>query len=291
MKALAGKVAVVTGAASGIGRALADRFAAEGMKVVLADVDEAALRTAVADLEATGASAIGVRTDVRYEEQLQNLATRTMSAFGGVHILCNNAGVDSGGRISDIPASAWEWVLDVNLMGVIHGCHVFLPLLRQQDEAHIVNTGSGASFSAMLPTAAPYITSKFAVLGYSESLELELRSHGEPIGVSLVAPGPTKTRMPEAERNIPDDVSRADVDTERTQVIDLIKSVTAQIGQDPARVAELVLDAILENRFFVLTHPDDPIAAVKTRLEWMAGGPAPVPLRLDERFTATPPAA
>src|SRR6185369_5791703 len=134
---------------------------------------------------ATGAEAIGVRVDVRFEQDVQRLADRTIEAFGAVHVLCNNAGVETGGAFADIPVNSWQWVLDVNLWGVIHGCRIFLPLIRRSGEGHIVNTGSGASFNASLPTFAPYITSKFAVLGLSESLDMELRANGEDIRVSL----------------------------------------------------------------------------------------------------------
>jgi NAD(P)-dependent dehydrogenase (short-subunit alcohol dehydrogenase family) len=286
MQDLDDKVAVVTGAASGIGRALAERFAAEGMRLVLADVEDVPLQDAVDALRSTGAEAVGVVTDVRFEEEVQRLADRALEAFGAVHVVCNNAGVETGGRFAEIPASSWKWVLDVNLWGVIHGCKIFLPILRRQGEGHIVNTGSGASFATGLPTFAPYIAAKFAVLGLSESLEQELRSAGERIGVSLLAPGPVKTRMPDSERNRPQEVPGTEGDPLRADVVGLIRRVTEQVGMEPAVVAGMVLDAIRENRFFVLTHPEDPIGAVRTRLAWMEGGPPPAPLGLDDRYTS-----
>jgi NAD(P)-dependent dehydrogenase (short-subunit alcohol dehydrogenase family) len=284
MRDLAGRVAVVTGAASGMGRAFADRFAAAGMEVALADVEAAPLNAAVEQIRATGADAIGVRTDVRHAADVQRLADRTVEAFGAVHIVCNNAGVEFGAPFAEIPESAWQWVLDVNLMGVVHGCRIFLPLIRQAGEGHIVNTGSGSSFSAVLPTFAPYITSKFAVLGLSESLDMELRGNGEDIGVSLLAPGPIRTRMSQAERNRPDEVPASAPGSDHRQVLEMIDKVTGEVGMDPPEVAELVVDAIRTRRFYVLTHPDDPIAAVRARLAAMEGGPPLEPLTPAQRF-------
>src|SRR5579885_1075716 len=156
-----GRVAVVTGAASGIGRALAERFAAEGMRVVLADVEREPLERAVDELRDAGAAVLGVPTDVSRAEDVQALADATIEHFGAVHVLCNNSGVETGAMFAEIPVRAWEWVLGVNLWGVLHGCRVFLPLIREQGEGHIVNTASLAAFATGLPTFAPYVTSKF----------------------------------------------------------------------------------------------------------------------------------
>jgi NAD(P)-dependent dehydrogenase (short-subunit alcohol dehydrogenase family) len=145
MKDLVGKVAVVTGGASGIGRAMAERFLAEGMKVVLADVEDDALASAVATLSSDGAPVVGQRTDVSDVASLERLAERTVEEFGRVDVLCNNAGVDTGGSFLGIAESGWRWVMDVNFYGVLNGCRIFLPLWAQQEEAHIVNTGSVAS--------------------------------------------------------------------------------------------------------------------------------------------------
>ncbi|GAA4543909.1 SDR family NAD(P)-dependent oxidoreductase [Pseudonocardia xishanensis] len=279
MKSLRDKVAVVTGAASGVGLGLAERFAAEGMKVVLADVEEIPLKAAVERLRAGGAEVLGVRTDVRHESEMQALADATLDAFGGVHLLCNNAGVETGGTFAEIPAESWRWVLDVNLWGVLHGCRIFLPLLRRQVEAHIVNTGSGASFSASLPTFAPYITSKFAVLGLSESLDMELRAAGDPVRVSFLAPI-ARTRMSESERNRPAGVPSTEQDAARTRILDTIRAVSDQVGLDPADVAGLVVDAVREERFFVVVQPEDSVRALRERIAWLEGGPAAEQLRL-----------
>ncbi|WP_181784818.1 SDR family NAD(P)-dependent oxidoreductase [Pseudonocardia pini] len=279
MKSLSGRVAVVTGAASGVGRGLVDRFAAEGMKVVLADVEEGPLAAAVDEVRAGGAEAIGVRTDVRHEAEVQHLAERTLEAFGAVHVLCNNAGVETGARFADIPTASWQWVLDVNVWGVIHGCRTFLPLMRQQGEGHIVNTGSGASFSASLPTFAPYITSKFAVLGLSESLDMELRAGGEDIHVSLLAPI-ARTRMTESERNRPRGVAATDADPDRVKVLDAIRAGNEVMAIEIPEIAGMVVDAILAERFYVVVGAEHTVTALEERIAWIRGGPAAEQLAL-----------
>jgi NAD(P)-dependent dehydrogenase (short-subunit alcohol dehydrogenase family) len=277
MDTFSGKVAVVTGAASGIGRALADRFASEGMAVVLADVEQGPLQAAVEQIVSNGGRAIGVRTDVRYEEQVQALADQTIDAFGVAHILCNNAGVAAGAPFADIPMSAWKWVIDVNLYGVIHGCRIFLPLMRQQGEGWIVNTGSSTSFDASAPTFAPYSASKFAVLGLTENLDLELRASEENIGISLLAPGPVRTQMVDSERNRPSEVPATEPGTARATILDNIRSHTEAYGLEPAAVAEMVIDGIRRRQFFILTDPEPALAAVGGRLDRMTGGEAPAP--------------
>lgn len=271
-----GKAAVVTGGASGIGYALAERFLAEGMRVAIADVDQAALDSAVAAL-ADGrdpGSVIGVRTDVRNEADVERLAQATLAAFGRVDVVCNNAGVESGGSFLSIPEQAWRWVMDVNFFGVLNGCRVFLPLLQENGGGHIVNTASVAAFNSGTATMTPYCASKFAVLGMSESLEVELRTAGSPVGVSLLAPGPVKTRMVDAERNRPDDVPLAR-EAERVMVMERLAAATAEAGLDPADVAGSVLEAIRTNTFFVLTHPQMATAGVQRRLDWMTTGTPP----------------
>jgi len=275
MEHFEGRVAVVTGAASGIGKALAERFAAEGMKVVLADVEAEPLDAAVEAIRSSGADVLGVRTDVSSAEQVQALADATLARFGAVHILCNNAGVETGAAFADIPQRAWEWVLGVNLWGMLHGCRVFLPLIREQDEGHVVNTASLAAFATGLPTFAPYTTSKFAILAASECLALELLAGGEEIGVSVLCPGVVNTRMCEAERNRPADVPSSESDPTHESILGQLRSLAASSGLDPAEVAGMVLEAIRERRFFVLTHPDEAFAAVERRLEWMRTGVPP----------------
>ena len=275
MEQFEGRVAVVTGAASGIGKALAERFAAEGMKVVLADVEPEPLDDAVETIRSTGADVLGVRTDVSSADQLQALADATLERFGAVHVLCNNAGVETGAAFADIAPSAWEWVLGVNLWGMLHGCRIFLPLIREQGEGHVVNTASLAAFATGLPTFAPYTTSKFAILAASECLALELLAGGEEIGVSVLCPGVVNTRMCEAERNRPADVPSSEGDPMHESILAQLRRLAASTGMDPADVAEMVVDAIRERRFFVLTHPDEAFAAVQRRLEWMRTGIPP----------------
>ncbi|WP_082833263.1 SDR family NAD(P)-dependent oxidoreductase [Rhodococcus sp. LB1] len=275
MVELEGKVAVVTGGASGIGFAMAERFAGEGVKVVLADIEEGSLDIAVSALSASGADAIGVQTDVSDPESVHNLALRTIDEFAGVHILCNNAGVDSGALFSDIPLRTWQWVMDVNFYGVLHGCREFLPLLRQQPEAHIVNTCSVAAFATGAATMSPYVASKFAVLGMSENLEIELRTAGESIGVSVLCPGPVKTRMTESERNRPSGVVSTLADPVRRSSVERLADTTAASGLEPGHVAEMVVDAIRTNRFFILPHPDMALKGVERRIAWMRDGTAP----------------
>jgi NAD(P)-dependent dehydrogenase (short-subunit alcohol dehydrogenase family) len=204
MKEFKDKVAVITGAASGIGRALAERCAHEGMKVVLADVDVDALATTVAALKATGAPVLAVVTDVSKAQDVDALAQRTLAAFGAVHLLCNNAGVWAGISAWDSSLADWEWVLGVNLWGVIHGIHTFVPLmLAQGTPGHIVNT---ASMAGLLTGRGPavYRVSKHAVVALSEMLYHQLAHRGANVKVSVLCPGGVDTQIIDAARNRPE---------------------------------------------------------------------------------------
>lgn len=269
MKSLVGRTAVITGAASGIGQATAVRLASEGMQVVLADVDATALDAVAAEI---GSQAMAVVTDVSDQAAVEALAERAVARFGAVHVLCNIAGVESGGRFSDIPAPTWRWVLDVNVMGVVHCCAAFLPILREQDEAHIINASSIAAFSARTPTFAPYIASKSAVLGLTESLAIEEHAAGSSVTVSALVPGPTRTRMVDAERNRPEEVPATADDVDRSAVADALRETIDETGMDPAMTAEHIVHAIRDGRFYILTHPELAFAGLAARDAWMRGG-------------------
>ena len=201
MKLEAGKVAVVTGAASGIGFALAERFATAGMNVVLADVDEAGLAAAAERIGARGVDTITVRTDVSDEASVQALAAATVERFGTAHVVCNNAGVMSSADAWFGPISAWTWLLGVNLWGVIHGVRAFLPMFVAQGEGHIVNT---ASIAGLLPGfGAAYDATKHAVVAITDDLYTSMKQAGMPIGVSVLCPGWVRTNILDAERNWP----------------------------------------------------------------------------------------
>lgn len=248
-----GKVAVVTGAASGIGRALAERFVEEGMKVVLADVEEGALRETMQQLEQRGAEVLARRTDVSRADELTALAQATLERFGGVHVVCNNAGVFAGGLCWEAPESDWEWVLGVNTLGVLHGIRAFVPILLEQDEpAHVVNTVSMAGLTT-LPFSGPYCVSKQAALGLSETLYHELRLRQAPVGVSALCPELIRTGIGRSDRNRPAHLKRPEVaaSPERDLVESAIQTSTAG-GLDPARMADRVVTGIREDRFYLL---------------------------------------
>ena len=256
MRELSGKTAVVTGAASGIGRALAERSAAAGMNVALADVEADRLRDAVKAVEATGARAIGVVTDVTRPDALRELANRTLDAFGSVHLLCNNAGVfAAGGTIWDTPVADFEWQFAVNTMGIVHGIRTFVPILLEQgQEAHVLNTASMAAVTTS-PLSAAYFASKHAALSLSETLYHELVQRGAPIGVSVLCPELVDTRIGFAERNRPEIFARKDDGEdhpERELVTQAIQTFTGT-GAPPTLLADRALAAVRENRFYVLS--------------------------------------
>lgn len=263
MEDLEGKVAVVTGAASGIGRALADRWAADGMKVVLADVEPGPLDAARDELDASGADVLAVPTDVSDAAQVEALAAATLDHFGGVHLLCNNAGVGGGGPSWEVPLEDWSWVLGVNLWGVIHGIRAFVPHLIAQDEGHVVNTASIAGF-AYAPMMGPYNASKAAVVAISETLQRDLELQGSKVGVSVLCPGWVNTRIHESDRNRPGGpVERSDdlASIGREVLREVLKG-----GKDPAEVAHLVAAAVREGTSHIFTG-DEWIDLARTRFE------------------------
>lgn len=258
MKHFKDRVAVVTGAASGIGRGMAEVFVEAGMKVVLADVDETGLQSTVNALNNAGARVLGVATDVSQPGQVRQLADKTLDTFGAVHVLCNNAGVGYGGQNSwEIPLATWQWVMGVNLMGAIYGIHTFLPImLEQETEGHIVNTSSIAGLVAN-GINIPYGVSKHALVALTESLHLELMMQGANIKVSLLCPGNVNTDIMESSlRNRLADVPPPpDRPAEEAVFVEAYKTWVAR-GLDPKMVGQQVLGAIKEERLYVVTTND-----------------------------------
>ncbi|HVN37804.1 MAG TPA: SDR family NAD(P)-dependent oxidoreductase [Myxococcota bacterium] len=252
---LRNRTAVVTGAASGIGRALARRCAASGMRVVLADIEAAPLSEAARELEKQGAEALAVVTDVSRPAELEALAARAEDAFGAVHLVCNNAGVFAGGLSYEAPLSDYEWVFAVNVWGVLHGLRTFVPRLLAQGEGHVLITASMAALTAT-PFAAPYVMSKHAVLALAESLHLELRARSAPVGVSVVCPEMIRTGIGESRRNQPGGASGG-ASPERELVEGALRAGCAT-GIDPDVIAVRALEAVREGRFYVLPPAGDP---------------------------------
>jgi len=277
MKELKGKVAVVTGGASGIGRAMAERFAAEGMKVVLADIEEGALAAAESEMRAAGATVASKRTDVSRGEDVDALARFAVDTFRAVHVVCNNAGVAVGGVTWQQTVKDWEWLLGVNLWGVIHGIRTFVPIMLQQgDECHVVNTASRAGLITR-PWLAMYCASKHAVVALSESLHHELSLTGSKVKVSVLCPAVVNTRIGESQRNRPDalrDAAGAGVPVQQMQAMEQAFRATLAAGQAPEEVAAAVVDAIKNERFYILTH-EQMKDQVSTRLGDIIGGRNP----------------
>lgn len=255
MRDLAGKVAVVTGSASGIGLAVARQLGADGMRVMLADVEEPALAAAAGALASEGIDVAATVTDVSDADSVQSLASATLDRFGTVHVICNNAGVAGGGASWQLPMSTWNWIMGVNFFGVVHGIRAFLPHLIAQGEGHVVNTASVAGLVSG-PWLGPYSASKHAVVAVSESLHHELATIGSPVGVSVLCPGFVRTRIADADRNRPARYS-ADVQEQpgQQEIMDAARAATAA-GTDPAAIATAVRDAIVAGRFWILTHAD-----------------------------------
>jgi len=275
MQEFAGKTAVVTGAASGVGRGLAERFAAEKMRVVLADVEDAPLREAEEALLERGAEVIAVRTDVRKLEAVEELHRQATDAFGKVHVLCNNAGVGTGGLAWEQTAGDWEWVLGVNLWGVIHGVRTFLPgMIAHGEDAHIVNTSSILGLVPG-PFQAVYGVAKYGVVALSEALYYELKIVGSKVGVSVLCPGPVNTNIVDAGRNRPDEFGPARVADPDDPGAAFVRQMIAE-GMAPAEVAAIVVDAIRARQLYVLTHPDEYGRPIRDRAEAIAAQRNPV---------------
>lgn len=253
------RVAVVTGGASGIGRALALAFAREGARVVLADLDEAGMAEVAGTIRSRGGQAVGVRTDVSDLSQVQALADKAWQAFGAVHILCNNAGVGVSGGLEETTLKDWQWVVGVNLWGVIHGLLAFLPrMIAQKQGGHIVNTASMAGLIATQGLGV-YNTTKYAVVGLSETLVKDLKPYG--IGVSVLCPMGVETRILESERNRPG--ALRDPDAKKSEPVPLMGRTLS-----PEEVAAQVLPAIRANQLYVITHAEG-LEPLRRRFERM----------------------
>ena len=271
MKEFQGKVAVVTGAASGIGRALAERCAKEEMKVVLADIEEQALMQASRDLAAQGAQVLAVPTDVSQAGEVETLARKAFETYSAVHLLFNNAGVGAGKSAWESSLADWEWVLGVNLWGVIHGIHFFVPrMLEQRSEGHIVNTASMAGLTYG-PGQSIYKVSKHGVVSLSETLYYELALRGASLKVSVLCPGLVSTNILDAQRNRPARLQDASVKEPLSPQAEAVVQRFQQAVREampPGQVADIVFEAIREERFYILTHPTWK-AAIQVRMEDM----------------------
>jgi NAD(P)-dependent dehydrogenase (short-subunit alcohol dehydrogenase family) len=272
-----GKVAVVTGAASGIGLALATRFGREGMRVVLADVEREPLDAAAKALgaELGDDRVLAVPTDVRDEAAILALAAATFATFGTAHVVCNNAGVGVGGMAWEVPADRWRWIVDVNLLAVAHGIRAFVPRMIEQGEGHVVNTASSAGILTG-PAMSPYYATKHAVVALSESLHFDLQLSGAPVGVSVLCPEWVRTNIADSDRNRPAEVAPAEVPEgiDEGAVRQFIQSLV-EGGLDPADVAAQVADAVRTGRFYVLTHPTT-VDTARHRWDAIASGGQPV---------------
>lgn len=264
MKDFKNKVAVITGGASGLGRAMAKRFASAGMSIVLADVEPDALAKAEAEMKAAGAKVIGVRTDVSKAAEVEALAQKTLAKFGAVHLVANNAGVAEGGNVWDNTVADWEWVLGVNVWGVIHGVRVFTPImLKQQTEGHIINTASVAGLISP-PGMGIYCVSKHAVVTLTECLHHDLAQKKAKLKCSVLCPAYVPTGIAESERNRPANLMQTRHKTAADLALDANMKKAVQSGKlSAADVADEVYEAVREERFYILTHPK-----IKPSIQW-----------------------
>jgi NAD(P)-dependent dehydrogenase (short-subunit alcohol dehydrogenase family) len=278
MKELEGKVAVVTGGASGIGLAMAERFSREGMKLVLADVEKGPLDEAAARFQAEGVEVLASLTDVSDADQMDALGAATLAAFGAVHVVCNNAGVAAGGRSWELTTADWKWVIDVNLWGVIHGIRVFAPHLVSQDEGHIVNVASVAGLLSV-PGLGPYSVTKHGVVTLSETIYGELVATGSKVRVSVLCPSWVKTGIFDADRNRPaaDSNPQTEEETKRLEQYKQLGALLLSDAMSASDVADRVLEAIVEERFYILTHADI-MPAVQLRMANIIENRNPEPL-------------
>ena len=262
------KVAVITGGASGLGLAMAKRFAREGMKLVLADIEEDALRRVDQEFRKSGVPVLSIRTDVSRGHDMERLAEKTLATFGAVHVVCNNAGVAPGGPVWESTPADWEWVLGVNVWGVIHGVRVFVPIMLRQDApGHVVNTASVAGLLSV-PGMGIYCVSKHAVVTLTECLYHDLALRGSKIGVSVLCPAYVPTGISDSERNRPATLRnssrpRTQEDLAREEQM---RHAVASGKVSPDMVADMVFEGIRQEQFYILTHPRIK-GAIETRMQ------------------------
>jgi NAD(P)-dependent dehydrogenase (short-subunit alcohol dehydrogenase family) len=286
MKEFSGKVAVITGAASGIGFGIAERCVRGGMKVVLADIEASALTKAEKELKTKGADVLSVVTDVSKADDVETLAKETLDTYGAVHLLVNNAGVVAGTTIWESTASEWEWVLGVNLWGIINGLRTFVPMMLKQDtEAHIVNTASATGLVSY-GLSAPYQVAKHGVVSLSEHLYYSLQQRNAKISVSVLCSAWVKTRILNAGRNRPDglrNVARKRLSGENSVAHHVKKLRRAvQEGMSPEEVADQVFNAIENEQFYILTHPTQTTPLVQQRLDGILHQRNPLQIDIDD---------
>jgi NAD(P)-dependent dehydrogenase (short-subunit alcohol dehydrogenase family) len=267
------KTAVITGGASGIGLATAIQFSKAGAKLVLGDIEEGPLETQVKELRSHGATVIGVPCDVAKESDVEALRDAALKEFGAVHLIFNNAGV-AGGTTIGTPKKIWDWVMSVNLDGVVNGMNTFIPLFLEQNEGHVVNTASEAGLVGVAGMG-PYNASKFAVVGISESLFHELANTGKNVHVSVLCPNFVRTRIFESERNMPKELASYAENPENEEIKKIAQALVNS-GIDAADVAKAVEDAVVHEKFWILTHEHSALRITELRLEWMRGGPSPM---------------
>jgi len=263
MKMLEGRVAAVTGAASGLGRAMALAFAGEGMHAALADVDEPGLKDTLNEVQKHGVRAFAMRVDVSRYEEVESFCSKAIAQFGATHVVCNNAGVSPLGAVWENTLADWQWILGVNLWGVIHGVRAFVPRLLAQGEGHVVNTASVAGLISP-PGMGAYNVTKHAVVALSESLHHDLRLRGSPVGVSVLCPAYVPTGIADSERNRPRELLNPGKSLSKEEA--MLKKAVASGKLSADDVARAVVAAVKEERFYVLTHPRIK-GAIRARME------------------------
>jgi NAD(P)-dependent dehydrogenase (short-subunit alcohol dehydrogenase family) len=273
MKELKGKVAAVTGAASGLGRSMALAFAAEGMDVALADVDQANLSSVADEVQAKGVRAITLRVDVSQAEQVEAFRDQTLARLGAIHVVCNNAGVSPLGAVWENTPADWQWILGVNLWGVINGVRAFTRDLIAQNEGHVVNTASVSGLIAP-PGSGAYNVTKHAVVALSESLHHDLRERDSAVGVSVLCPAYVPTGIVDSERSRPRDLPKSEKTRETLAKEAMLRKAVTSGKVSADQVAQAVVAAVREERFYILTHPRIK-GAIQARMEDILEGRAP----------------